>query len=537
MGTEEKEQSVTVGVVKNETKTESRRRSTSSSVETIDDTDTRDHGGGQPADLEKAFSKNEDNDVGVTVTVTADPNVVDWDGPDDPENPLNWTPRRKWFNILLLAVMTTLTPLASSMFAPGVPQVMKEFHSTNNDLGSFVVSVFVLGYAFGPLLIAPLSEVYGRLPIYHTNTFLFLVFSIACARSTSLGMLIGFRFLAGVAGSCPLTVGSGSIADTFRQEERGKAMSVWTFPILFGPTLGPVIGSYLSAASGWRWDFYLVAICAGVLFVAALIFQRETYPLVVLERKARRLRKQTGNEKLRSALGSTRSPGQLLMLSIVRPLKMLFLSPIVFGLSLYHSVTYGYLYILFTTLTTVFEGQYGISASNVGLTYLGMGVGQFAGLVLFGIFSDKLIQRKGKAKGGELKPEYRLPLLWPGAVALPVGLILYGWTAQYKVHWIVPIIATTLLGGATTFCFMPIGVYLVDAYTSYAASAMAANTVLRSIGGAFLPLAGPRMYAALKLGWGNTLLAFMAIALTPMIWLFTRYGERLRTHPKLRLNL
>ncbi|KAL2406937.1 MFS-type transporter penM, partial [Exophiala dermatitidis] len=137
----------------------------------------------------------------------------------------------------------------------------------------------------------------------------------------------------------------------------------------------------------------------------------------------------------------------------------------------------------------------------------------------------------------ELKPEYRLPLLWPGAVALPVGLILYGWTAQYKVHWIVPIIATTLLGGAITFSFMPIGVYLVDAYTSYAASAMAANTVLRSIGGAFLPLAGPRMYAALKLGWGNTLLAFIAIALTPMIWVFTRYGERLRTHPRLRLNL
>ncbi|KAL2435320.1 hypothetical protein ABEF94_014931 [Exophiala dermatitidis] len=109
MGTEEKEQSVAVGVVNKETKTESRRRSTSSSMETIDDTDARDHGGGQPGDLEKAFSKNEDDDVGVTVTVTADPNVVDWDGPDDPENPLNWSPRRKWSNILLLAVMTTLT--------------------------------------------------------------------------------------------------------------------------------------------------------------------------------------------------------------------------------------------------------------------------------------------------------------------------------------------------------------------------------------------------------------------------------------------
>lgn len=122
------------------------------------------------------------------------------------------------------------------MFAPGVSQVMREFHSDNADLGSFVVSVYVLGYAFGPLVIAPMSELYGRLRVYHVNTVFFLVFSIACSRSTSLSMLIVFRLLAGLAGSCPLTVGSGSIADTFRQEERGKAMSVWTFPILFGPT-------------------------------------------------------------------------------------------------------------------------------------------------------------------------------------------------------------------------------------------------------------------------------------------------------------
>jgi len=147
------------------------------------------------------------------------------------------------------------------MFAPGVPEVMRDFHSDSETLASFVVSVYVLGYAFGPLVIAPMSELYGRLPVYHVNTFLFLVFNIACARSTSLSMLTVFRFFAGVAGSCPLTVGSGSIADTFKQEERGKVMSIWTFPILFGPSLGPVVGSYLSQAAGWQWDFYLLSIC------------------------------------------------------------------------------------------------------------------------------------------------------------------------------------------------------------------------------------------------------------------------------------
>jgi len=144
------------------------------------------------------------------------------------------------FCIKLALMLTHSSPFGSSMFAPAVPEVMQEFSSTNVDLASFVVSVYILGYAFGPLVIAPMSELYGRLPVYHVNTGLFIVFNIACAKSASLPMLIAFRFLAGIAGSCPLTVGSGTIADCFRQEERGKVMSVWTLPVLLGESLNPM---------------------------------------------------------------------------------------------------------------------------------------------------------------------------------------------------------------------------------------------------------------------------------------------------------
>ncbi len=266
-----------------------------------------------------------------------------------------------------------------------------------------------------------------------------------------------------------------------------------------------------------------------------VIYQRETYPPFLLERKAKRLRKETGNAKLRSALQSPKTPRELFLLSIVRPLKMLCFSPIVFGVSLYIAVTYGYLYLLFTTVTFVFEDQYGISSSNVGLVYLGIGLGQLAGLSIFGYYSDKLLRKW--AKGGELKPEFRLPLLWPGAFLIPAGLFMYGWSAEYKVHWIVPLIGTFIFGAGMIMTFMPIGTYLVDAYTTYAASAMAANTVLRSIGGALLPLAGRSMYQCLGLGWGNSLLAFIALGMTPMIWVFCKYGEKIRHHPRFKLNL
>lgn len=146
---------------------------------------------------------------------------------------------------------------------------------------------------------------------------------------------------------------------------------------------------------------------------------RETYPPVLLERKARRLRKETGNQDLRSKLASHLAPTELFKLAIIRPAKLLFLSPIVLALSTFIAVVYGYLYLLFTTITNVFEDIYHFSAGTVGLTYLGIGVGCFIGLFVFGIASDRIM--KAKSAAGEMKPEYRLPPMIPGAWAIPIG--------------------------------------------------------------------------------------------------------------------
>lgn len=150
------------------------------------------------------------------------------------------------------------------MFAPSIAQVSAEFHSTNADLGTLTVSGYLLGYAFGPLGIAPLSELYGRLPVYHISTLSFILFNLACAKSTNFPMLIVFRILSGIAGSTPLTLGPGSIAAMFRQEERGKMMAIWTLSIMLGPTIGPIAGGYLAEPLGWRWDFYLLMIIVSI---------------------------------------------------------------------------------------------------------------------------------------------------------------------------------------------------------------------------------------------------------------------------------
>ncbi|KAJ5752563.1 hypothetical protein N7520_009480 [Penicillium odoratum] len=511
-------------------------------------------------DTEKGFLPKTSTDLQIE---PLDDNIVDWDGPEDPENPLNWTKNKKIGATVSIALITLLTPLGSSMFAPGIGYLTKDFHLTSTEIESFVVSVYLLGYCFGPLLIGPLSELYGRRIMYNACNLLYVIFTVACAVAPEIGSLIVFRFFAGFAGSCPLTIGAGSIADMFVQEKRGAAIllvilpnpdpsgpvhrikapkantfdrAFWSLGPLLGPVVGPVAGGYLTQAKGWRWTFWVLTMASGTVSILSIFTIKESYPPTLLARKTRKMQQQTGNLNLRSKLDTGRTPKELFMHAIVRPTKMLFLSPIVFLMSLYVALIYGYLYLLFTTISEVFEDQYGFSQGSVGLAYLGIGIGSIIGLVFLGATSDRLLKYLTAKNGGASKPEYRLPLMIPASLFVPVALFMYGWTAYYKVAWIAPIIGTSFLGVGMILAFMTVGTYLVDAFTIYAASAMAANTVLRSLAGALLPLAGPAMYQTLGLGWGNSLLGFIALAMFPLPILFYIYGERIRTSKMFRVE-
>ncbi|KAK2745569.1 hypothetical protein FQN57_003694 [Myotisia sp. PD_48] len=464
-----------------------------------------------------------------------DPNIVSWDGPDDPEHPHNWKRSKKVGVCISIAFITFLTPLGSSMFAPAVPQVMKEFNSTNQELAAFIVSVYLLGFSFGPLIIAPLSELYGRVYFYHVCNILFVAFNIGCAKANSIETLIVFRLLAGAAGSAPLAIGAGSLSDMIGPENRGAAMAAWALGPLLGPVIGPVGGSYLMAAKGWRWTFWLISMTAGVMTINTYFWLTESYHPVLLARKTKRLIKETGNTNLRSALDQQKEPKQLILQAIVRPCKML-VSPIILLLSIYVAVVYGYLYLMFTTLAPVFVKNYGFSESNAGLAFLGIGVGSIFGLAILWFGSDRLLKRLSHKAGGVLKPEFRLPPLIPGSFFIPIGLFWYGWSVEYRLHYMMPIIGTLWVGIGMLIAFMTVSTYLVDAYTRYSASAMAANTVLRSLVGALLPLCGLRMFNNLGLGWGSSLLGFISLSMVPFPIVFYLYGERIRTSKKFAMS-
>lgn len=234
------------------------------------------------------------------------------------------------------------------------------------------MSIWELGEVVGPLIAAPIAELYGRLYIFHGANILFILFAVGGALSTNINMLIAFRFLGGCSVAC-VALNPSIAGDLFVPEQRGKAMSMIYFCYMVGPMVGPVVGSYLGQAEGWRWVFWFVAILTGAFELVLLFCLRETYKVRILQQKAQRLRKETGNRNLRSKYDTGRKQAQVFFEAIGRPLKLLLLSPIVLIISTFISVVYGISYIVLTVTASAFEEVYGFSESAVGLTYLGLG--------------------------------------------------------------------------------------------------------------------------------------------------------------------
>lgn len=216
------------------------------------------------------------------------------------------------------------------------------------------------------------------------------------------------------------------------------------------------------------------------------------------------------------------------MRAVLRPAKMLIFSPIVSLFSFYTAFVFGLIFLLFTTFPTVFESTYGFSTQTSGLAYIGLGMGMFIGIILFGKFSDKVSMRKAD-KAGQSSPENRLYLMIWFSPITPIGFFWYGWSAYYHTHWIVPILGTFFIGFGAFFILLATQIYFVDTFgPEAAASALAANTVVRSLFGAFIPLAASSLYGKLGLGWGNSVLGFICLAFIPVPSLFLRYGGQLR---------
>lgn len=497
-------------------------------------TSKTDHSDDTHVDVEKAVARNESPSPASEEEKSKkpDPNVVTWDSPDSQENPRNWSNGRKWAITTLISLFTFFSPLSSSMIAPALPIISTDFGITDTVQQNLMLSIFVLAYAIGPLLLGPLSEMFGRRPIIQGTNVVFICFTIGCAVSQNQTQLTVLRFCSGLAGSAPLVSGGGTIADLFTPEQRGKAMAMYSLAPLLGPVIGPIVGGAIVEywSGQWRWIFGIAAIASAVPAVLAIWFLQETYAPRVLSLKAARLRKETGNAALHTVFELQDDGWQARFRhNAVRPFVLLGTQPIVQLLAAYMSLIYGVMYLLLTAFDSIFVGQYSENTFIASLNYISLGLGFTFGGQIGGRLVDRIYKRLKDRNNGKGLPEHKLPLMMVSCFLVPIGLIIFGFSAQHRVFWLVPNIGAFIFGLGMMGSFLCLQSYTIDSYTLYAASALASVGFCRSLFGFGLPLAAPSLFNQLGYDYGCLLLAALAAFFgIPAAFGFYYFGAKLR---------
>ena len=489
---------------------------------------------------------------------TDDPYVVDFI-PGDPKNGLNLSPSLKWTIVMICAFNTLACSLASTVFSGAIIQVITYFHTTE-EVAILTVCLFVLGFAVGPVLWGPLSELYGRQIILLITLGASVVFegaSIACNKD-DLAALLVLRFLAGSVSSASISNSPGIVADMFVPAERGLAVMAYSmFPFL-GPTLGPICGNFLAAGSGWRWVDVLCTLFFALMLVLGLLLEPETYGPYILRQRASRMNKETGKaymSKLDVGLPQ-KTLGSTLRTAITRPIIMAIWEPISTVFAVYAALIYGILYLIFAAFPVVFirDRHWGQGVS--GLAYVGVMVGQILGVPLY-VFLELKYRKKVARPGVESTPEMRLePAIW-GAIMIPIGLFWFAFTTYTSVHWAVGIVGTIFFGLGNVSVFIAIMNYIIDTYSLYAATAAATNSIVRALFAfalyvilslnyysyslaifmheadrSFSPLFTTKMYDHLGVQWASSIPAFLSLAFAPLPILFLKIGPALRVRSK-----
>ncbi|KIM23576.1 hypothetical protein M408DRAFT_332296 [Serendipita vermifera MAFF 305830] len=418
----------------------------------------------------------------------------------------------------------------SSMVASTYTQVEEEF-GISAEVAILGLSLFVGGLGIGPLFLGPLSEFFGRAPIYRYSYLLFVIFNIPVAVGQNAATWLVGRFLSGVSGAAFLSVAGGSVSDLFEGEALSLPMAVYSASPFMGPVLGPIFAGFINQNTSWRWTWYVQIIWATVELALLVFAVPETYSPVLLKRKAHHLRQQTGNKQLRAPLElDNRSIGKTVLMSCTVPFKLVASEPMALALNTWTSILLGILYMFFSAFPIVFTAH-GFNLQEKGLTFIGIGVG-----ILAATLCDPLFQRRHsritERLGKKPPPEEHLVKGLYGAVICPIALFWFAFTTYPSVHWIVPIIASVPFGFGMVLAYSSTFTFLVDAYRPYAASAMASNSFMRSALAAGFPLFTTQMYASLGTVWASAICAFLLLGLAPFPFLFYKYGHRLRKGSK-----
>ena len=382
------------------------------------------------------------------------------------------------------------------------------------------------------MVFAPLSEILGRRPVYAVTLLIAVIFTIPGAVAKNLGTLLATRVIDGIAFSAPMTLVGGTLADLWKNEERGVPMAAFSAAPFVGPAIGPLVGGFLSDAAGWRWLYWIQLILSGIVWVLITFTVPETFTPQLLARRAKKLRKETGDDKYVTEEDLDLRPlAERLKIFLLRPFQLLFRELIVLLISLYMSVLYGLLYMFFVAYPIVYQKGKGWTAGDTGLMFIPIAVGVVLSAICSPLINKDYLKRV-RQYNGHPPAEVRLIPMMFSCWAIPIGLFIFAWTSYPRLSWVGPCLGGFPVGFGFIFLYNSANNYLVDSYQHQAASALAAKTFIRSFWGASTVLFTNQMYDTLGYQWASSLLAFIALACCAIPFGFYFYGAKIRKHSK-----
>lgn len=444
---------------------------------------------------------------------------------DDPENPHNWPAWKRWTFTILFSMMVVCVAFGSSIVT-GALGPISEKYNVSTEVAILSCSLMVLGFAVGPLIWSPLSEQIGRQPVYFISFGLYFIFNIPCAVAPNIGTILVCRFLCGVFAASGLANVGGSISDMFPTETRGKAIAYFAAAPYGAPVIGPLVGGFITVYDGRiSLVFWVNFAFAGLMWIVGSLLP-ETYAPVILKRRAKKLRKETGNDKImteQEAVGL--SIKELINSCLLRPLKFAATEPVLDMVCFYVCLIYSLLYAFFFAYPVVFGELYGFNDAKIGLVLIPIIIGAVMALCTTPVIENQYMKMCHKRQP---TPEDRLIGAMIGSPFPAIALWILGATSGHGIFWVGPASSGLAFGYGMVLIYYSLNNYIIDTYAKYAASALATKVFLRSAGGAAFPLFTMQMYHKLGLRWASFLLAFITTAMIPMPFAFYKWGKMLR---------
>ncbi|VDC02268.1 unnamed protein product [Peniophora sp. CBMAI 1063] len=485
------------------------------------------------AAYEETPSKSPSSISPAHVVVEADPYLVEFEV-GDPANPHNWSRVKRWYLTLLGGILVLNATFASSVPSGSVPQIMEEF-GFGQEVGALTISMFVAGYVVGPILWGPLSEELGRRPVFIISFTFYTGFSVGCALSRNTASIIIFRLLSGIFAAAPFSNSGALVGDIWDGATRAKGMTIFAIAPFAGPSLGPLVSGWLAYAGvSWRWTFWIAAIFALICLLLSVCTLPETYAPVILKKKAQLKLQETGDVRYCAKLEVQKAPLQQRIGRVLgTPFKILFQEPVLIAITAYMSFIFGNVYLVFSSYPIVFTQGHGLNSGVSGMMYLPIPVGGIIGCVVYLTYYNPRYSRAAQELSpAPVPPEKRLEMSLIAGPIFAAFFFIFGFTSYPSINFWVPLVSGVLIGVGNLLISLSFINYIVDMYKLYAASALAANTVVRSIFAAVFPLFGHQMYSSLNPRWASLLLGCFAMLLVPIPFLLVKYGPALRARSR-----